>query len=134
MEVISETISNAVLVFGAVSLSSERAVELIKKLVPGLGKQHEDDNVERWRKFALRLITIIVGAVIAWGAEDQIKGALPAILKDGVTFWPAVIIGLFSAGGSDMWSQALGYVNRVKDIRKVSLIEARKELAKQQAA
>ncbi len=127
-------VTNAIVVFGAVSLSSERAVEMIKKIVPGLGKQHSDESVERWRKLALRLITIIVGGFIAMAAGEQISQALPDILgQTGVGYKEAVIIGLFSAGGSDMWSQALGYVNRVKDLKKLDLAEARKQLEQAQA-
>ena len=127
-------VTNAIVVFGAVSLSSERAVEMIKKIVPGLGKQHPEQSVERWRKFALRLITIIVGGFIAMAAGAQISQALPDILgQTGVGYREAIIIGLFSAGGSGMWSQALGYVNRVKDIKKLDLAEARKLLEQAQA-
>lgn len=119
-------VTNAIIVFGAVSLSAERAVEMVKKLVPGLGKQHEKDNVERWRKLVLRLITIITATIIAWAGGDQIKGALPDILGEtGVTWCTASIIGLFSAGGSDMWSQTLSYVNKVKDLKKFDLQQIR---------
>ncbi|RJX31879.1 MAG: hypothetical protein C4525_11250 [Desulfarculus sp.] len=111
--------------FGAVSLSAERATELVKKLVPHLGKQWTTDSGERWRKFSLRAITVILGGLIAFAAGDQIKEALP-ILKNGVTWKEASIIGLFSAAGSDMWSQALGYVNKAKDLRKLDLEEKRK--------
>ena len=119
-------ITSVIVVFAAVSLSAERATGLLKKIVPHLGQERKTDKGERWRELILRAATVILGALIAWATGDQIKEALPN-LKNGATWKEAGIIGLFSAAGAEIWSQALGYLNKAQELRRLELWNKRKK-------
>jgi hypothetical protein len=52
----------------ALSVASERLVDIIKGLVPWLNQQRPKATEEGWRKAALQLIAVIAGITTAWFA------------------------------------------------------------------
>ena len=80
-----------------------------------------------WAKFWPRAMAVVAGSFIAyWGAPQIIpvlKGIFPETKK--VFEWhEAAIIGLFSAAGSDLWSQLLGIIKEVKGAKKLNIDES----------
>lgn len=105
---------------GAMSLSVERIVEIIKNMVPSLANKYEDIHKENRRKAFIHIMAALVGTVIALFAEEQIQASLPGIFKDPgeVSLSGCVIIGLLSSGSSSFWNQALTIVEEVKKSKK----------------
>lgn len=60
----------------AVSIASERLVDIIKGLVPLLNQQRRKPVEEGWRKAALQVIAVIAGTT-AWLAGPAVPAFLP---------------------------------------------------------
>jgi hypothetical protein len=97
----------------ALSVASERLVEIVKGLFPGLNQEIRDPQKEGWRRAALQALAVLAGIVTALLAR-------PAI--GGVEGWDSVsgtlALGLLASGGSGFWNAMLTYVKNVKDIKK----------------
>ena len=50
----------------ALSIASERLVDIIKGLVPWLNQQRRKPAQEGWRKAALQVLAVIAGITTAW--------------------------------------------------------------------
>jgi len=114
-------ITNVIALLGAMSLSVERVVEIIKNIIPFLSKEHPDPKLENYRIASLHLIAAIVGAVIAFIAQEQIQPLLSNIFRTpGVVGIPGcIIVGLLASGGSGFWNQCLSIVGEVKKAKQL---------------
>jgi hypothetical protein len=114
-------ITNVIALLGAMSLSVERVVEIIKNMVPFLSKEQEDHKKESYRLAALHLIAAIAGTIIAFVAQEQIQPLLSNIFRtQGVIGIPGcVIVGLLASGGSGFWNQCLSIVGEVKKAKEL---------------
>ena len=56
----------------ALSIASERLVDIIKGLVPWLNQQQQKPAEEGWRKATLQLLAVIAGITTAWLASAAI--------------------------------------------------------------
>ena len=104
----------------ALSVASERLVEIIKGLVSFLNQENSDKTKEGWRKAALQALAVVVGIITALLAQPAIKGVVPG-LSDNV--WGILALGLLASGGSGFWNAILAYVLNVKDIKKAEKVE-----------
>jgi hypothetical protein len=118
-------IASIVALLGAMSLSVERVVEIVKSMVPFLAQAQQDAGKERWRRISLYLLSTIVGTLIAFIAQEQIQPLLATMFKTpGVIGLPSCfILGLLSSGGSGFWNQSLSIV---EEIRKAKKLEVKK--------
>ena len=97
----------------ALSIASERLVDIIKGLVPWLNQQRRKPAEEGWRKAALQILAVIAGITTAWLASAAIPKGV-GIPDD----WTGTLaLGLLASGGSGFWNSLLPYVAKAKDLK-----------------
>ncbi len=97
----------------ALSIASERLVDIIKGLVPWLNQQRRKPAEEGWRKAALQILAVIAGITTAWLASAAIPRGV-GIPDD----WTGTLaLGLLASGGSGFWNAILSYVTKAKDLK-----------------
>jgi hypothetical protein len=121
----------------ALSVASERLVEIVKGLVPWLntdkteGTSPTDDNKrsEGRRRAALQILAVVAGCITAWLAWPAVSTALTqASIADGdKTLW-ILSLGLLASGGSAFWNSVLTYLLNVKNLKELAV---KTEAAKQ---
>jgi len=97
----------------ALSIASERLVDIIKGLVPWLNQQRRRPAEEGWRKAALQILAVVAGITTAWLASAAIPKGV-GIPDD----WTGTLaLGLLASGGSGFWNSILTYVTKAKDLK-----------------
>ena len=109
-----ENLLSLVTLLIALSVASERLVEIIKNAVPWLNQKKEDTREEGWRKSILQALAVIAGIVTAILAEPAIGGIVTGPWN---TFTGIIALGLLASGGSGLWNSVLTYLLKVKDIK-----------------
>lgn len=103
----------------ALSVASERLVEIVKGLFPILNGKSKVPWKEGVRRTVLQSLAAGAGIGTAFLARPTIPPeALPATSDSAI-----LALGLLASGGSGFWNSVLTYVLKVKDIKAV---EARK--------
>lgn len=145
---VSEQLVNMLAVFMVVSLAAERVVQVLKNglrtLTPkktgggqdkgALQAQAAAGAVESegdWAKFWPRAAAVVVGVGIAYLGREEIAPLLPTVFPKGagqLGWQAALIIGLFSAAGSDLWSQLLGIIKDIKEAKKLDIQKTLKSI------
>ena len=111
----------------ALSVASERLVEIIKGLVSFLNQENSDKKKEGWRRAALQALAVLAGIITALLAQPAIKGVVPGLSEH----WTGIVaLGLLSSGGSGFWNAILTYVLNVKDIKEALAMKEQKEASK----
>lgn len=107
----------------AISLATERAVAILKTLLPEMFEAEKktdakevDLPADRWRRLAVQAIAYLA----AW--------ATSAFLVRGMSWWdgltqgsvldtglPSALVALLASGGSAFWAQVVGYTSALKD-------------------
>jgi energy-converting hydrogenase Eha subunit A len=81
----------------ALSIASERLVDIIKGLVPWLNQQRRKPAEEGWRKAALQILAVIAaGITTAWLAS----AAMPKGVGIPDDWTGTLALGLLASGGS----------------------------------
>jgi hypothetical protein len=108
-------ISSIITLLAALSIASERLVEIIKGFVPFLSTETPDrpDN-ERIRKAILQILALAAGLITAWLTKDT--GAIQTLIPDSKLAW--IPLGLLASGGSGFWNSVQTYVSKAKDLKK----------------
>ncbi len=107
-----------VTVLVALSVASERLVEIIKGLFPTLNTENPDPTKEGWRKAGLQAMAVAAGIITAWVARP----ALPADLSPAWTTFPGILgLGLLASGGSGFWNSVLAYFLALKELKKAEV-------------
>ena len=97
----------------ALSIASERLVDIIKGLIPWLNQQRRKPAQEGWRKAALQILAVIAGIITAWLSSAAIPKGV-GIPDD----WTGTFaLGLLASGGSGFWNSILTYVTKAKDLK-----------------
>lgn len=109
-------LSTTVAALSALSVVTERFVEIIKGLIPPLSQPRGNEKEECWRNTALRLLAVIGGYVTVYLAHDQLGDAVKTIWDKGAE--GQILLGLLASGGSGFWNAVLKYVGAIKDLRK----------------
>ncbi len=102
----------------ALSVASERLVEIIKGFVPKLDKKNTtDDKAEARRCSYIQILAVFSGILTAFLASDYLPTEIVGTTsgKD----LSIVGLGLLASGGSGFWNSMLTYVTKVKDINAV---------------
>ena len=110
-----DNLPTVVSVLVALSVASERLVEIIKGLIPFLNNQNSDPTMEGWRKACLQLMAVGAGIVTAWLAQAGLQTSLPAAWT---TSTGILALGLLASGGSGFWNSILAYILQAKDVKK----------------
>ncbi len=122
-------ITSIIAVLGAMSLSVERVVEIIKNMWPWLAKAQPDERKENYRKAFLYFLAALVGTVIAYVSQEQLQPLLANIFKTqgSIGIPGCIILGLLASGGSGFWNQSLSIVEEIKKTKKANRLEAERK-------
>ncbi len=107
----------------ALSIASERLVEIIKGFIPALDKQDLDQKAEGRRRSYLQILAVFSGVLTAFLARDYIPSEIAAPTES----WSILGLGLLASGGSGLWNSVLTYVTKAKDIKNVEAEKAKKD-------
>ena len=108
----------------ALSIASERLVEIIKGIFPILNKERENPTHEGWRRAALHALAVVSGIGTAYLSADYI----PTDLAEPARGLGAVGLGLLASGGSSFWNSIATYMLKVKDLKKIEVEEKKNEI------
>ena len=104
-------LTTAISLLVALSIASERLVDIIKGLVPWLNQPRRKPAEEGWRKAALQVMAVIAGITTAWLANPVVPDFIPH------DFTGKLALGLLASGGSGFWNSILTYVTKAKDLK-----------------
>src|SRR5260370_21718273 len=97
----------------ALSIASERLVDIIKGLVPWLNQQRRKPAEEGWRKAALQVLAVIAGITTAWLASAAIPKGV-GIPDD----WTGTLaLGLLASGGLGILNSIFTSVAKTTDLQ-----------------
>ena len=97
----------------ALSIASERFVDIIKGLIPWLNQPRLRPADEGWRKATLQVLAVLAGITTAWLSSAAIPKGV-GIPDD----WTGTLaLGLLASGGSGFWNSILTYVTKAKDLK-----------------
>jgi O-antigen/teichoic acid export membrane protein len=100
----------------ALSVATERLVEIFK-IFPFLNEKITENNThERLRRVCLHVLAILAGILTVYLAEPIIPKEIIMVEEFGI--WQIIALGLLASGGSGFWNSMLMYVLNVKDIKK----------------
>ncbi len=102
----------------ALSIASERLVEIIKNLIPFLNSKNSDANAEGWRCAILQILAVAAGIITAFLAQDYMPAEMSKISGN----WSVIGLGLLASGGSGFWNSILTYVTQIKELKKTDVI------------
>jgi hypothetical protein len=118
---------------GAVSLASEKLVEVIKGFFPSLSQSkvlgnvavtEADQEKEQQRRVILHILTLVCGVITSYLASQVIS-------KDVIdigSFGKVIGLGLLASGGASFWNSITTYLLAIKDLKKLAVKEAQKDL------
>lgn len=106
-------ISTLVALVAALSIASERLVEIVKGYFPSLNQSNPDPIKEYRRRSAIQFIAVAAGIITAFLAA-------PALPENTIpNNWTAKFaLGLLASGGSGFWNSIQGYVSQAKEVKK----------------
>ena len=111
-------LTEIVTIVAALSVASERLVEIVKSYIPNLNKALEDEKLEAKRQANIQVISIISGTVTAALATAALPNDLFISHASDAVPWIQIIgLGLLASGGSGLWNSVLSYLVSVKDIK-----------------
>lgn len=114
-----ETSSLAGLVV-AISIATERIVEIIKGFFPFLSQQSTDTAVEGRRRATIQLLAAMSGV----GTVFLVAPMFPVnSLTDN--WLGKAALGLIASGGSGFWNSIQGYVQQAKEVKKAEVEEVK---------
>src|SRR5436190_13580408 len=68
----------------ALSVASERLVEIVKGLIPSLNRESADPTKEGWRRCLLQVLAVGAGILTVWLTKDAVPHDLFNVDKPGV--------------------------------------------------
>jgi len=105
----------------ALSVASERLVEIIKGLVPFLNNESPNPTVESLRRVSLQVLAVGAGMATAFVARPAIPETL--IPRSATGDWPVLALGLLASGGSGFWNSLLSYLQQAKNAKELLVRE-----------
>ena len=119
-------ISSVVALLGALSIASERLVEITKGFLPFLSKEATDDpNKERLRKALLQILALLAGLLTAWLTKET--STIQSLIPDTKLAW--IPLGLLASGGSGFWNSIQTYLGKAKELKKAEVENKKVETA-----
>ena len=110
-------LSSIVTLLAALSVASERLVEIAKGFSSFLSTENPDPARERWRKTSLQILAVLAGLATAWLTKDT--SAINALIPDTKLAW--VPLGLLASGGSGFWNSIQTYLAKAKELKKAEV-------------
>lgn len=109
-------ISAAVAMLIALSIASERLVEITKGYMPSLSQARDNPADEGRRKATIQFIAVAAGIVTTFLAAPALP---PNTIPDN--WLSKLAIGLLASGGSGFWNSIQGYVAQAKEVKKAQV-------------
>jgi hypothetical protein len=104
----------------ALSVASERVVEIIKGIFPTLDEKKIDEAQEARRRMFLQILAVGSGILTAWLGS----GYLPEEIVTPGEPLKIVGLGLLASGGSGFWNSILDYFTGLKDLKNAQAEKA----------
>ena len=123
-DAISSQLENIITLLIAISIASERLVEIIKGYFPWLNLENQDPVIEGRRKSALQILAVVAGIVTAFLTQPFVAGSFSAIKHPDLM---TLCIGLMASGGSAFWNVILNYLLQVKNLKKQQVSSVKTE-------
>lgn len=108
----------------AMSIATERVVEILKGIFPSLAATDPDLKKEKRRHMTLQVLAALAGMAVAAVGHTQVSMALGGLLdaKGDIWSFPNIgemalkygVGGVMASGGSAMWNHALDIVGALK--------------------
>ncbi|HZR79432.1 MAG TPA: hypothetical protein VFA58_09485 [Chthoniobacterales bacterium] len=108
-------LTTIVTLIAALSVASERLVEIVKGALPWpwLKVPNPNPTQEGYRQALLQLLAVVAGILTAWLAS----AAIPTDVGIPNDVMGKLALGLLASGGSGFWNSVLTYVKSAKDIK-----------------
>lgn len=119
-----DTLATTVGLLVALSIASERLVEIVKGLSSFLRIAQQDEKREATRRMLLHVLAVAAGIATAFLARP----ALPTNAFPVTDPMAVLALGLLASGGSGFWNAVLGYVLQVKNQNRTLAEEKKFEL------
>jgi hypothetical protein len=113
----------------ALSVASERLVDIVKGFIPALNTKSLDDAVEARRQAYIQILAIVGGMATSWVAWPVTQKALP--LGELPSWLVIVGLGLLASCGSGFWNSIQSYLNLLKSLKGMTVKEEKRKLAGQ---
>ncbi|HQR33802.1 MAG TPA: hypothetical protein PLK30_13790 [Blastocatellia bacterium] len=120
------SLSATIASLSALSVVTERFVEIVKGTIPFLNQSFEGAK-EQWRNTALRLLAVVGGLLTVSLSHSEMGGFIEAMWNKGIA--GQIALGLLASGGSGFWNAVLKYAGAVKDLRKTDLTARSESMA-----
>lgn len=111
-----ESLLSLVTLLIALSVASERLVEIIKNAVPWLNKKKAVPTIEGWRTAILQALAVCAGILTSFLAGPAVGDIVSGPWE---TIPGLLALGLLASGGSGLWNTVLTYLLKVKDIKAI---------------
>jgi len=115
-----EVLASLLSIVLALSVATERLVEIIKGFMPGLDQPKEDPRQESRRRSYLQIMAVIGGVITAYLSRDALPTEIPFFQHD----FGLVCLGLLASGGSGFWNAILTYTAQAKELKKTAVNNA----------
>ena len=109
-----------VTLMGAISVASERVIEILKGMIAPLAKPLQG-NAEGMRRAGLQVLAGVVGGAIAYFAQPEIASTMPSLSTNQIGWASYAIVGLLASGGSGLWNHVLDIVQAMKVSKEKAL-------------
>jgi len=113
-------LSTIIGLLAALSVASERLVEIIKGIIPWLDQKNSDAAWEAIRRVGVNIIAGAAGVLTAFLASD----AFPTTVHMPAGSWSKVVLGLLASGGSGFWNSIQDYVKNAKNLKAAEAAKA----------
>ena len=78
--------------------------------------QDMEGAAEEFRKAAVHIVAIVIGAILAYVTKDQAPATLPFLKTGGPAIY--LVFGAMAAGGSGLWNSALDILRETSKQKK----------------
>lgn len=105
----------------ALSIASERLVEIVKGWVPYFSSQSENSRSENQRKSWLQALGVASGIITTFLAAPAMPDDILPSLDEGTDFFSLLALGLLASGGSGLWNSVMTYLLKLKDLKSLDV-------------
>jgi uncharacterized membrane-anchored protein len=114
----------------ALSVTSERIVEIIKNMFPFLAQQQPKAADESRRKLILQLLAFAAGCTATWLGLPVVDATLPPSVAANAHHGPVIVaLGALASGGSGFWNTILTYMLNIKNLKRAEATQVEQQQA-----
>ena len=98
----------------ALSIATERLVEIVKGVIPALNRTAATARGEEVRRALVQGLAVGAGMLTAWLARDSVPSDF---IRGADSPGGIIVLGLLASGGSGFWNSILTYLLGVKNLK-----------------